>query len=119
LNIASKFEKLRQLSRKDASHLDHLDWNIQIAAETNDRGACLLLSANVEAALDAAIEQILAPRRELPSEMHREDGPLANFSRKIAMGSVLRIYCEKTKANLTIIRHVRNAFAHAKIRDNN
>jgi hypothetical protein len=73
------------------------------------------LAANVEAGLDAAIDQVLCIQDRPGDDLFTEDGPLTNFSRKIAMGHALRIFGTTTQNNLTIIRHVRNAFAHAKI----
>jgi hypothetical protein len=112
--MVSKAEKLRKLTRMNASRNDYEAWCKQVDGESNDRGACLLLAANVEAGLDAAIEQTFLWKDEIPSDLYFDDGPLANFSRKIALGFVLKIYREGTKSNLDIIRKVRNAFAHAK-----
>ena len=111
----SKTQKLRLLTRRHASHLDYNAWQSQVKGEKNDRGACILFAANVEAGLDAAIDQVLHIQNKSGDDLFTEDGPVASFSRKIAMGYALRIFGATTHKNLTIIRHVRNAFAHAKI----
>jgi hypothetical protein len=82
-------------------------------SRTNDRGACILLSANVEAALEKALTNYLffsIPRDEA---LFSENGPLSSFSNKILMGRAIKIYGPKTFDNLDRIRHIRNAFAHA------
>jgi hypothetical protein len=43
------------------------------------------------------------------------NGPLGSFANEILIGYALNIFGDETKANLDIIRAVRNAFAHAKI----
>jgi hypothetical protein len=81
--------------------------------ETNHRGACIILCANVETALDAALQAILS-LDESSTLLDGED-QFSTFARKIELGYALRIYGEQTRDNLTIMRHLRNAFAHAKI----
>jgi hypothetical protein len=54
--MASKTQKLRLLTRRHASHLDYNAWQGKVKGKKNDRGACILLAANVEAGLDAAID---------------------------------------------------------------
>jgi hypothetical protein len=51
---------------------------------------------------------------ETSSLLDGED-QLSTFARKIELGYALRIYGAQTKENLTTMRHLRNAFAHAKI----
>jgi DNA-binding MltR family transcriptional regulator len=43
-----------------------------------------------------------------------DHGPLYSFSAKIAMGHALGIYDQATFNDLTIVRKIRNAFAHSK-----
>ncbi len=43
-----------------------------------------------------------------------ENGPLGTFHRKILLGRALRLYDEAVAYNLSIVRNIRNAFAHAK-----
>lgn len=111
--MVSKKKALRQLSRREATPDDFTAWQNQVKAVKNDRGAALLLSANVEAALDRALSSFLFFSQPRIESLFAEDGPLATFHRKIAMGLALRIYGKETYFNLEVIRHVRNAFAHA------
>jgi hypothetical protein len=110
--MVSKTEALRRLTYKEASAEHHKAFEQQVRAELNDRGACILISANLENALDAALQQVLSPPYD---DMFEADGPLATFARKISVARALRIIGPVTNENLRLIRHVRNAFAHAKI----
>ncbi len=80
----------------------------------NDRGAALLLVANLENSMRIAIEGKLST-----AERHRamlfdgEVSPFGTFSRKIRMGYALRLFGDETRSNLEIIRRIRNVFAHA------
>jgi DNA-binding MltR family transcriptional regulator len=114
-SVVSKADALRKLSRKEAGRSDFLLFQKQVQARYNDRGACILLSSNVENALDAALYQLLHIRDGQFASITEQDGPLATFSRTITMAYALDILGEKTHKSLTIIRHVRNVFAHAKV----
>ncbi len=80
----------------------------------NDRGAALLLAANLENSLQIAIERRLAI-----AETHRtilfvdEASPLRRFSAKIRMGYALGLFGGGLKSNLDLVRMIRNVFAHA------
>ena len=47
-------------------------------------------------------------------DLQSEQGPLRSFSAKITIGFALGIYNNKIKADLDIVRVVRNAFAHSR-----
>lgn len=106
-------DALRRFTKRDSTHEHQPAYVEQLAPDTNHRGACLILSANVETALDRAIEQFL--RLDENSRLLEDENFYASFYRKIELGHALRIYGDQTKANLTTMRHIRNAFAHAKI----
>lgn len=109
------FKALRALSHRSMTQGDMEEMKKQVYAEENDRGACLLLTADLENALDNAIKARLTLDKNELDEMYGQEGPLGSFSRKIILASAIRIVGPITKHNLTIIRHVRNAFAHARI----
>jgi hypothetical protein len=114
--VASKVEALRKLSYAPATHDHQGAFERQMEPGTSGRGACLLIVAQLENELEAAIVSAMpkmAP--DVRSEMFERDGPVATFSRKISMAGALGIIGPKSRSNLKIIRHVRNAFAHAKI----
>ena len=68
----------------------------------NDRGAAILLAANLESSLQIAIE------RKEPTANRT-----ATFERKIRKGYALGLFGDETKNNLDLIRWIRNAFAHS------
>jgi hypothetical protein len=110
----SKAEQaLRKLTRQESAMHHYLDYIEQIKPDTNHRGACLMQTANVETALDTAITQFL--RLDDDSRLLEDENFFSSFSRKIELGYALTIYGRQTKSNLNTIRHIRNAFAHAKI----
>lgn len=111
--MVSARQALRNLSRRKATGAEFAAWQKQIRSRTNDRGACILLSANVEAALEKALTNYLFLSIQRDEQLFSENGPLSSFSNKILMGRALKIYGAETFHNLDRIRHVRNAFAHA------
>ena|SRR5436305_7940442 len=110
--MSSPVSALRKLTKLDSTHEHHAAFVEQLAPDTNHRGACLILTANVETALDTAVQQVL--RLDEDSRLLEDEDLYSAFARKIELGSALRIYGPQTKSNLTYIRHIRNAFAHAK-----
>ena len=111
--MPSKAEALRRLTTQQATHEHREAFSEQVLGVANDRGACILLAADLENAIDAAIGQVLL--MDYPRELYADDGPLATFARKSALAYALRIVGPVTRENLRIIRHIRNAFAHARI----
>jgi Domain of unknown function (DUF4145) len=109
------FKALRNLSYRNATNDEVEQILKQVYAEENDRGACLLLSADLENALDQATKVRLELTDTEIDEMYGQDAPLGTFSRKISFASAIRIVGPITKHNLTAIRHIRNAFAHSRI----
>jgi hypothetical protein len=77
------------------------------------RGSAIVLSTIVESALEECICARLLPM----SNTHRDslfDGEagLSSFYAKIDLGFSLGLYGTKTKADLHLIRRIRNQFAH-------
>ncbi|MGH6878708.1 MAG: hypothetical protein ACREHV_15205 [Rhizomicrobium sp.] len=106
-------DNLRALISRRATPEDQKEYQAQVDAITNHRGAALLIGANVENTLENAIVKFLAPDRT--KYLFRDGAPLGTFSNKILMGYALDLYGDDTFANLDVIRQIRNAFAHAKI----
>lgn len=103
---------LRKLTRLDSTPEHYAAFVDQMAPETNHRGACLMHAANVETALDSAIQQLLQLAED--SRLLDDENFFSSFHRKIELAYALGIYGSRTRANLNTLRHVRNAFAHAK-----
>ncbi len=95
-----------------------LDFNQLIAdlAQRTEAGEAILTGSGVEDWLKYLIE--LQMRHDL-SKTKKEDlfsgyGPLASFSAKIAIAFALKLIDEQTEKDLTLIRKIRNEFAHPK-----
>jgi hypothetical protein len=114
--MASKIDALRKLSYAPATEDHQGAFERQMEPGTSGRGACLLIVAQMENELEAAIVSAMPKMSsDVRAEMFERDGPMATFARKISMAAALGIIGPKTRSNFKIIRHVRNAFAHAKI----
>jgi hypothetical protein len=83
----------------------------------DDRGVAVIFGALLESALETAIATHFA----IPTSESRrlfsytDNGPLAEFSGKIAMGYALGVYEEHMHSDLKWISRIRNAFAHARV----
>ncbi|KJC36729.1 hypothetical protein UB31_35715 [Bradyrhizobium sp. LTSP849] len=112
----SKVSKLRDLTTKAAS-ADHQEaFDEQTADDADDRSFCLLLSAMLENSLDQANDHWIGEQTEdVRKALYDQDGLLATFARKITFVTVIGIAGPVARENLRLLRHVRNAFAHAKL----
>ena len=95
---------------------EHFDeYQQQTNTEKNDRGAAILIAANLENVLEFAIERRLRTGPELRKELFGFNSPIDGLSDKTIIANALRIIGPETRKNLDTIRRIRNAFAHAKI----
>jgi hypothetical protein len=112
----SKLGDLRKLTSAPATAEHQEEFDKQTNAKADDRGLCLIITAQIENELDRVIDHEFG---ELPADLrdslYSQDGPLATFSRKTAIAAALGLIGPITRENLRIIRSVRNAFAHAKV----
>src|ERR1700730_10606799 len=112
--MPSKIEILRQFTNLPATAEHQEEFDKQVNAKTDDRGVCLLIVAQLENELDRALDCVIEPPASVREALYEQDGPLSTFARKISMAAALEIIGPISHANLRIIRHVRNAVAHAK-----
>ncbi len=109
-------QNLRALTR-GVPTTDHLSAiQEQASADSNDRGAAILIATNLENALEYAIES----RMQLSDEQREElfflsDSPASSFNRKIILSDALKLIGPQARLNLDIIRLLRNAFAHTRL----
>lgn len=97
----------------DESHQE--DFEAILNSEIDDRGFCILLATTLENLLDDALTYKLPTMtNDLGQQMFGNEGPASTFSRKITLARALGILGQTTWRNFTYIRHIRNAFAHAK-----
>jgi DNA-binding MltR family transcriptional regulator len=81
--------------------------------EQSDRGAAVVGGSFVDAALRLAIEaELHIASKVARDKLFKGYGPIATFSARIELGFALQIFGPKTKADLGIIRTIRNRFAH-------
>jgi hypothetical protein len=84
--------------------------------QMDDRGIAIVFSSLVEIDLEKAIASHFSiPKPEATRLFSHPDGPLKEFSAKIAMGYALGVYDERMNSDLKWIMRIRNAFAHARV----
>jgi hypothetical protein len=108
----STLTALGKLARAEADYVDFTPFHREVRGLRNDRGAAILLAANVENALDSVLLRVLDDSKQ--DDLFSFHGPLGTFSSKILMAQALELIGPETFSNLTYIRHIRNAFAHSK-----
>ena len=104
---------LASLTKKEMSEANFEKFFQETRAESNHRSAAILLVINVELILDKTILQYL--QYERCAKLFRQDCPLGSLSNKILLAYALNIFGDEMFNNLEIMRHIRNAFAHAHI----
>lgn len=78
-----------------------------------DRAAAIVLGSLAEKAIGKLLSRNM--REEGIGELFNSSGILGNFGAKISIGYALKLFGEKTKRELNIIRHLRNQFAHSRM----
>jgi hypothetical protein len=111
----SILKDLRKISRREATIDDMQEFDRQLKLESNDRGAALLAATNADLALTRTIYRVLRVKDEVKDDLDKPGGPLENFSQRITIGRALGLYGVDTEYNLTLLRLIRNTFAHAHV----
>jgi hypothetical protein len=108
-----KAPTLEGLARELPSQDDLIHYTAYVVAES-DRGAAVMASARVEQALEDAIRAHLAEPGDGAADtwFKGPNAPFQSFSAKIALGRAIGIYGAKLERSLTLVRKIRNAFAH-------
>jgi DNA-binding MltR family transcriptional regulator len=108
--------KLRDLSRLPPEYDDLIALSYAVANKDQHPIATAILGAvMVEHELDVLLRSKLRHKDdETWAILIADNGPLNSFSCKIAMGYALGIYDKGMHSDLTIVRNIRNAFAHSK-----
>ena len=107
--MKEKLQALGQLSNAEPTFGDFHAFFKEVNEEKNERGAAILLAANVENGLRYAIAHFLnvAPVNKLFRSS------LRSFEAKTRIGREIEIFGSQMEINLDCIRAIRNAFAHA------
>ena len=109
-----KMRTLADISRERPTEDELLHYSALIAKES-DRGSAVMAAALVENALMVcACSRLANPSPEtVKSWFEDHNAPFATFSAKIKLGRALGIYEAQMEKRLTVIKDIRNAFAHA------
>jgi hypothetical protein len=78
-----------------------------------DRAAAIVLGALVERATEKLLRNNMRQDGGV-NELFKPSGLLGDFGSKVQIGYSLRLFGSQTKKDLTIIRHLRNQFAHSR-----
>jgi hypothetical protein len=106
--------KLRDLSRLPPDNDDLRAIN-KVFKEEHPIVAAILGAGLIEHRLDQLLRSRLKHKDDQTwATLTEAPGPLNSFSSKITMGYALGIYDQRMRADLNIIRSIRNAFAHSK-----
>jgi hypothetical protein len=89
------------------------EWNemLDAADRETDRGAALLMSSFAETALGGFLLSKVSDD-EVRGSLFGSNGPLSSFSQRIAVAYAFGFISREHFDNLTIVRRVRNHFAH-------
>jgi hypothetical protein len=110
---SKKQQSLKDMVAEPPDLADIMDMLAELENQ-HDRAAAVILAAQVENTLRAAIlsRMVLEEREE--ARLFGPDMPLGTFSAKIKIGFALGVYGPETRTDLDTIREIRNAFAHAR-----
>lgn len=88
------------------------------SAEDGDRATALVLGSILEQGIEIAVlsHTVLTNENEQKELFGPPDGAAMNFYTKIQLAYALGVFGTNSKDDLNVIRHVRNAFAHARIK---
>jgi hypothetical protein len=92
---------------------------IEASERYDDRAAAIVFACMVESALESAITKHFVSSPEHVARLFSyqgNEGCLANFAAKVAIGEALGIFDELMRKDLNVIRDVRNAFAHTQVK---
>jgi hypothetical protein len=113
--IRNAIDALQRLSNTELKPENYEAFFKEIGGVGSDRGAGILMVTSVEDTLQAAIESRLSIPSDQRDIFFGADSPLGTFANKIRIGLALDIFDVKAKQNLTLLKAIRNAFAHSKI----
>lgn len=105
-----KKPSIHHLSRDRARSKDYLD---ELLGQ-NDRACALVAASILSQDLLSLIETKLTKLTEEERNLlfYEAQAPLSSFSARIALSYALGLIPSEERSNLTIIRHIRNTFAH-------
>jgi hypothetical protein len=114
-NRGRKKPHLRDLSRQHATGDESMAVMAAIETAQSPITVAILGAALVEQELETILrKKIKRTDDETWERLTGESGPLGSFWQKAELAYALKLFDDVTRDNLNSIRHIRNAFAHAK-----
>ena len=110
--MASVFDPLIALASKPIRQDDAM-WMISQLDTGSDTSIVLLGGAFIENVLRDAVAANLVESESGHKVLFRRNGPFSNFDSLILIAYAIGVIDKETRHDLTAIRHIRNAFAHA------
>lgn len=83
-----------------------------VLTKETDRGCALMSAAFLDDQLKKLIGAFLVDDKKVSGKLFNGYSPLATFSSRIDMAYVLGLISKETRLNLTLLRKIRNDFAH-------
>jgi hypothetical protein len=107
-------EKVRDLSRKSPTDIE-----ADAVYAAFRHGVPMVCAILAQTLIEHELEKTLRQKFKLKDDstwdrLSGENGPLATFNQKIICGYAFGIYDDVTRHNLSILKDIRNAFAHSK-----
>lgn len=94
----------------DVEHLSRVISELQTGS---DRAVAIVGGSLVEGVLDDALKCHLHRNKKISESLFNTSGALGAFGAKIDLGFLVGIYGAKAHKNLSILRKIRNEFAHS------
>lgn len=107
-SIYNRFSDITQ-SHRNAAYA-HLKMNI-VAEEESDRSAAILTASFIDDLLSEMLQAFLIEDKEVKN-LFKGYSPLSSFSARIDVAYALGLITAEMKADLNVIRKIRNHFAH-------
>jgi len=106
-------QTIADLSRERPTEDELTNYTALLSSES-DRGAAIMGCALVEQTLELAIRSRLVDPGDTITRQWFEgpNAPFGTFSAKIKLGRALGIFAEEMDGRLTLLKDIRNAFAH-------
>ena len=111
-----KILTLADLSRQKPTSEQLKNYKYLIMQES-DRGSAIMAGALVEDSLTVAIRAFIVDPGETTAKtwFDAPSAPFGSFAAKIKLGRAIAIYGENLETRLTLIKDIRNAFAHSSV----
>jgi hypothetical protein len=98
--------------------MDRMGRFLAATPEYDDRAAAIVFGALVEHSLEAALTTYFDIEADNASKLFtysEDEGRISTFSAKIALGAALGVYDHRMRHDLTWVKNIQNAFAHARV----